>query len=136
MSPVPSPPDTEGRTSMESMPTTAPSSTTSEPPPPYTGSPALKPTIPDSSPAPAKLKRELSLEEKLASREIEAPVPNDFPGKKPPRSAHIVAKGDFEASNHFYPRCCKYPSPFPVLCFSVGPERYHDVPAAPVFVNV
>src|SRR5271155_5731108 len=110
MSSGPSPNDTD-RASSESMSTTAASSVTSEPPPAYAVSPALKPVEPDT-PVSTKFKVD-GADDKLASRELEAPVPSDFPGKKPRRSAHIVAKGDFESANHFYPRCCKFPSLFP-----------------------
>ena len=82
---------------------TGPSSVTSEPPV-ASGSPGFAAL--DDLPTP-KLRLESSSDEKLASREPEAPVPSDFPGKKQERFAHIVTKGDFESDNHFYPRCRK-----------------------------
>jgi|SRR5579859_936481 len=91
--------------SLPSNPTTtvstAPSSVTSEAPV-YSASPLLNPL--DDLPTP-KLQLFTASDEKLASREPEAPVPSDFPGKKPERSAHTVTKGDFESDKHFYARC-------------------------------
>jgi len=66
-------------------------------------SPTLNPL--DDLPTP-KLRLFTAGDEKLTSREPEAPVPSDFPGKKPERFAHNVTKGDFESDNHFYARCC------------------------------
>ena len=90
---------------------TAPSSVTSEPPG-YSMSPSLNPL--DDIPTP-KLRFFVGGDDKLASREPEAPVPSDFPGKKPERSAHTVTKGDCESDKHFYARCRMSPSMISVL---------------------
>jgi hypothetical protein len=86
---------------LSSRSNTGPSSVTSEPSL-ASGSPALHPM--DDFPTPRI--RETSGDEKLASRELQAPVPSDFPGKKPERSAKRIVKGDFEMKDHFYERCC------------------------------
>jgi hypothetical protein len=116
-----SPTDTDPPIS-ESLPldthSTAPSSVTSEAP--QLGcSPALHPL--DDFPTP-KLSLAKTNVEGMTSRELEAPVPSDFPGKKPERSAHIVEKGDFESDKHFYARCrmSPSPSPFPLHFVSCG----------------
>jgi hypothetical protein len=82
---------------------TAPSSVTSEPPLPMSGSPAFKAVDDAAGP---RIRAESTGDEKLASRELQAPMPSDFPGKKPELSARKVVKGDFEMKDHFYERCC------------------------------
>lgn len=96
---------------------TAPSSVTSEGPTTYSVSPALNPL--DDIPTP-KLRLFAGGDDKLASREPEAPVPSDFPGKKPERSAHTVTKGDFESDKHFYARCRMSPRD---LCSNLNSQR-------------
>src|ERR1700738_3611378 len=95
------PPSSEVLPAGMSRTSTAPSSVTSESPV-LTSSPALNPI--DDLPTP-KLRLGGERDEKLTSRELVAPVPSDFPGKKPNRSAHLVEKGDFESDKHFYARC-------------------------------
>ena len=83
---------------------TAPSSVTSEPSFLVGGSPALKPM--DDPPA-YKPPLISPGQYKLATREPQAPVPSDFPGKKPERFSCKILKGDFEMKDHFYERCRK-----------------------------
>ena len=62
----------------------------------------------DEAPVP-KLTLQPVAQDRLVSRELEAPVPSDFPGKKAQRSAQVVVKGDFEPDAHFYARCRTLP---------------------------
>jgi len=111
----------------QSSSSTAPSSVTSDQPSLANGSPATKPI--DDFPTP-RLRMESVGDEKLASRELQAPVPSDFPGKKPERSARKVVKGDFEMKDHFYERCCMSP------LFKVSLEYTDDVVNAQIHPTV
>jgi hypothetical protein len=53
----------------------------------------------------SKLRLDPPKGDKLATHEPQAPVPSDFPGKKPEHFARVVVQGDFEMKDHFYERC-------------------------------
>jgi len=86
---------------------TAPSSVTSEPTN-FTGSPGWV-AINDIPTPKIRLEAAWDDGEKLASRELVASVPHDFPGKRVHFATTIPKGGNFESNKHFYARCRKSP---------------------------